>query len=111
MSTDEYRERLGHWGYWKWGLADQPRAAAVNYAAAELRVSTPTGAGTIPDAVLELGLVYLRATVSGSMGPMSDEYEQLRDEHGHPSVEDDCRVQVDEMVAAMTSVVSWAYDR
>lgn len=110
LSTAAYRDRLGYWGYWNWGRADQPRVAAIEQAASRLRVSTETGEVAIPEVCLELGLVYLRATVSGEMGPMSNEYEQLRADQRLLSAEDDCLVQVEEMAAAMNRVVSWAYD-
>lgn len=93
-------------------LPDQPRAIALDHAAAELRVSSGTGgAVAIPNVVLELGLLYLGATVSGTTGPMPDEYDQLRAERGVPLAEDDCRAQIEEMVATMTRAVHWAYDQ
>lgn len=112
MSTAEYVARLGHWGYWNWGPSDQSRAEALDQARAGLRVANRSGVSVVvPEVALELGLVYLRATVGGEMGPMTDEYEQLRVDHGLPSVAEDCLAQIDEMVAAMTRVVAWAYDK
>jgi hypothetical protein len=42
---------------------------------------------------------------------MPDEYDQLRAERGVPLAEDDCRAQIEEMVATMTRAVHWAYDQ
>lgn len=110
MSTAEYRDRLGHWGYWNYGSPDEPRASALERAAAGLRITTPDGEVGLPKVVVELGLVYLRATVSGDMGPMANEYEKLRNKHDLPSVDDDCRIQLDELQAAMRRVVDWAFE-
>lgn len=64
----------------------------------------------VPDEALDLGLVYLRATVSGYMGPNADEYEQLRAVSGLPAAVDDQAIQRAELVSAMRRVVAWAYN-
>lgn len=111
MSTAEYRERLGWWSYWNWGRPDQPRAEAVAQAAAQVTVRDDDGdAVPVPVEVLGLGLVYLRATVCGDMGPMADEYEALQQSDGLPDVAADGDQQRTELVAAMERVVAWIYD-
>lgn len=110
LTTAEHQERLGHWSYWNWGHAGQTRVEALEQAAAGLRVALPGGEQVaIPEVGLELGLVYLRATVYGDMGPRTSQYEKLRAEHGLPTVEEDQAAQFDEMRDAMRRVVTWAY--
>lgn len=110
MSSAEYRESLGHWAYWNHGPPDQCRVSALDHAAAHLRVRTPLGDLPVPEIALELGLVYLRATVSGYMGPMDEEYEHLRRTHDLPAVEDDCRTQIEDLCGATRRVAEWAFD-
>lgn len=82
LTTAEYRERLGHWGYWNFGPPDQPRDAALLSALSGLRTGADDGTPLpIPREALERGLVYLRATAGG----------------------------FDEMIAAMHRVVDWTY--
>lgn len=108
-STRDYLERYGHWAYWNWGSADQSRAEAIAYARRGLRVDDPAGDAAIPPEGLDRGLVYLRATVCGDMGPRTDAYEALRAEHGLPTVEDDAAAQRRAMVDAMEGFANWAY--
>lgn len=104
-TTDEYRASLGHWLYWNWGRPDQPESEALAHAASSLRVHRSDGSAIeIPQDILELGLVYLRATVSGYMGPTEAEYEAIRAEHELPTAEQDCLTQIAEMTAAMRNV-------
>lgn len=111
MSTAEYRDRLGTWSYWNWGRPDQPRHEAIAQAAAQLTVRDDDGVAVpVPAEILEPGLVYLRATVYGDMGPMSGEYEALRERDDLPDVAVDAGDQRLELVSAMERVVALIYD-
>lgn len=71
-------------------------------AAASLRTRDDHGDEfAIPADILDRGLAYLRATVSGRMGPMEEEYERLRGERSLPSASEDLATQINEMIAAM----------
>ena len=63
----------------------------------------------MPFALLNIGLVYLRATISGDLGPMEEDYDRLREEHGLPDPLDDQRAQLDELAAAMRRVSEHVY--
>ena len=110
MSTENRHAYLGHWSYWNFGRPDEPRDVSIRNAVDRLRVTDDDGVDLpLPAEVVDLGLVYLRATVSPNMGPSSDEYEALRVEKGLPSADDDRVAQLDEMVAAMRRVADWVY--
>lgn len=106
----EYRERYSYWGYWNWGLPDQPRAEALEQAARGLRVWGEDAAPIpVPEELLDLGLVYLRATISGQLGPTEDEYERLRGTEGLPDAYEDQASQLAELEAAMRRVADRIY--
>lgn len=109
--TADYRAAFGHWCYWNHGPADQPPELALAQVAAGLRVGDEHGEPLpVPTAALERGLVYLRATVSGYLGPTESRYEELRAEHDLPDPDEDAAEQHGALVAAMKSVVAWVYD-
>lgn len=110
MATAEYRTRLGHWSYWNHGPRDQPRDAALLSAVQHLRVQGDDGRPVaVPHEALELGLVHLRATISG-LGPMEEQYERLREEWRLPSAEDDHAQQYEQILAALHRVAAWIYE-
>lgn len=105
LSTAEYRERFGHWRYWNHGPPAQPRADAIAAILSSLAIDDEDGnVLRLPEEVADLGLVYLRGTVSGYLSFNEERYESLRTELGLPTVEDDCRTQLGEMQAAMERV-------
>jgi hypothetical protein len=64
----------------------------------------------VPPEVLDLGLVYLRATVSPRLGPEAARFEAFRRESGGPSAADDRASQLRELLHAMRRVVGWVYE-
>ncbi len=120
MSVDHYAENMttvdrhkyfGRWNYWNFGRPDQPRANALASAAAGLRVPDDAGVDlVVPPEVLDLGLVYLRATVSPRLGPEAARFEAFRRESGGPSAADDRASQLRELLHAMRRVVGWVYE-
>jgi hypothetical protein len=64
----------------------------------------------VPEELLDLGLVYLRATISGQLGPSADEYERLRETHGLPDPDEDQAAQLVQLEAAMRRVAAHIYD-
>jgi hypothetical protein len=110
-STAEYRERYGYWSYWNWGPPDQPQGAALALAADQLRVcGEDLEPIPVPDELLELGLVYLRATISGHLGPTEDEYERLRETEQLPDPYEDQLAQLLELETAMERIANQIYD-
>jgi hypothetical protein len=110
-TTDERVADLGHWTYWNYGDPGQPREEAVAAAARAVRVRRPDGVPVaVPSEVLRLGLVYLRATISGHLGPREEEYRRLQTELGLPDPEDDCRAQRTLILQAMEAVTAWVHE-
>jgi len=110
LTTVDYRERLHRWTFSNFGRPGQDRESAVRHATGRVEADDDLGHGVaVPTAVLELGLVYLRGTVSPTLGPMEDEYEELRRDAGAPQHEDDRDAQFQEMTTAMEHVITWIY--
>lgn len=110
LTTAQRREALSCWSYWNFGPPGQPRADAIRMASNDLTVSDDDGrALTIPADLLDAGLVYLRATISGYLGPRERDYEEARAEHRLPPHGEDRAIQIEEMVAAMQRVVLAIY--
>ncbi|MDP1793391.1 MAG: hypothetical protein Q8K63_04555, partial [Acidimicrobiales bacterium] len=95
VSTAEYQQRFGFWSYWNHGPPDQPRVDALRASAARLRVGDDAcDAIPVPEPALDLGMVYLRATINPMGGNDADRL-----------------AQIDELRAAMQRVVAWVYER
>ena len=110
-TTERYRRLYDRWSYWNFGAPGEERLVSLSYASAHLRVHDDHGHTiSLPDEVIERGLVYLRATVSPGLGPMSAEYERLREAQDLPLAHDDRAIQIETMVMAMQDVVAWIYD-
>lgn len=111
LGTPEYRERFGGWTYWNFGPPEQPRREALADAAGRLRVRDfDTKEMPVPPEILDLGLVYLRATISGELGPAEEEYRELQAEHELPDPLDDQAQQVEMMMSAMEEVTSRIFE-
>lgn len=63
----------------------------------------------VPEELLDLGLVYLRATISGQLGPTEDEYERRWDIEGLPDAYEDQAAQLAELEAAMRRIADRIY--
>jgi hypothetical protein len=108
-TTVDFVRQFGHWRYWNYGPADQPRYEAVAQAARSIVIQDETGTPVpVPESVLREGLVYLRGTISPLLGPREDTYEDLRRQHGLPTHFEDRCAQLEEIVEAMARVLAWA---
>jgi hypothetical protein len=108
-TTAEALELYGHWSYWNFGPPDQPRHEALEAAAAGLRVHDDDGAELpVPRAALELGLVYLRATVSP--GFAIDDDRMAKAGLTRDDAELDRRRQLTALVDAMVAVTTWVIE-
>lgn len=111
LSTDQVWTSMSRFTYWNFGRPGQPAADVVASARAHLRVQDDDGQPVaVPEPGLWRGLVYLRGTVAPMLGPVEEEYEQLRREHDLPSHEEDRDVQLDTIAAVAADVVTWIYD-
>jgi hypothetical protein len=109
-TTARWRERFGLWSYWNHGKPDQPRHEAIAMAEHHLRFYDDDGVERpVPTAVLEAGLVYLRATVSPLFFDDGDSAAE-RIELGLPPADEDQASQYTEMLQAMRRVVAAVYD-
>jgi hypothetical protein len=109
-TSDEYRQDMSCWSYWNFGPPGQPRPAALAASGRSLRAMGDNGdAVAVPRELLKEGLVYLRGTVSGYLGPQEEQYARLRAEHNLPSARADSRTQIEDMVAAMRRVTNLLY--
>lgn len=109
MTTEEFRSRYGCWAYWNHGRPGQPVEQVLADAAARLRVLDDGQAVSVPPDVLAASLVYLRGTVSPTLGPSEEEYEALRTERSLPSHEEEREDQLRALEAAMERVVELVY--
>ena len=104
-TTAEWWDRYGPFSYWNYGPPDQPRAEALAAAAEQLRYGDDqVTAHSVPAEVLDIGLVYLRASIYPT------EARHGRAGGGAP-VDDDRQHQLDEMMDAMRRVVTGSLDR
>ena len=112
MSTQDVWTRMSRFSYFNFGRPGQPASEAIATARASLRVQGDDGQPTaVPDPGLWRGLVYLRGTVSPVLGPMEEEYETLRSEHGLPSHAETRREQLQAIIDAASAIVGWVYDQ
>lgn len=112
LTTEQVWSRMSRLTYWNFARPEQPAAEVVASARARLRVDDEDGEPVaVPEAVLWRGLVYLRGTVSPVLGPVVEEYEELRREHDLPSHAEDRAAQLDLIVAATSAVTTWIYDQ
>lgn len=111
MTTAEVWTEMSRFSYWNFGPPGQPAGQAVAAASAGLRALDDTAQEiAIPEAGLWRGLIYLRGTISPTLGPREDDYEALRDEHGLPSHAEDRQSQLDAVVAALFAFTAWVYE-
>lgn len=106
-STEEWRERHGYWTYSDPFLACEPGDAAREAFGSITVRSDSRYLVPVPVEVLELGLVYLRATVSPDLGPALEEYEAAQKMLGLPDPANDRDRQLVELDEAMTKVLQW----
>ena len=112
LSTEQVWTRMSRFTYWNFGRPGQPAGEVVASAGARLHVDDDDGQPlAVPEPVLWRGLVYLRGTVAPVLGPVEEEYEQLRREHDLPSHDEDRAAQLDMIVAAASAVTTWIYDQ
>lgn len=111
LTTEQVWTRMSRFSYWNFGRPSQPAGEVVASARAGLRVEGDDGEPmSVPEAGLWRGLVYLRGTVSPILGPVEEEYEELRRERALPSHEEDRAAQLDTIAAAAAAFTSWVYD-
>jgi hypothetical protein len=108
--TSEYRELYGYWSYWNFGPPAQPPAEALADASLGIQVlNDQMDPIAVPPDLLERGLVYLRATISGNLGPTAEEYTRLRRTEGLPDPFEDQARQLEELMTAMRRVTARVY--
>ena len=99
MTSQQRRERYGHWLYWNPGTGRGERLDDVDFGVQELYVvgdtvaldadGEPVDRVHVPTELVEKGLVYLTATVSGTLlQAREDEYSAYRAAFDVPSIED-----------------------
>ncbi len=112
MTTASRRKSYGCWRYWNFGRPDETREEHLDQARRELRVMDDRGAmHAIPDEVLETGLVYLTATVSGSpSSAVAEEYDAYQAAFDLPPWKVEYQRQQEELKVTMDRVRTLVWD-
>jgi hypothetical protein len=112
LSADQQRKQFGHLDYWNHSYPGQPGDEAIAYAAGHCTVLDDDATDLlIPRSLLELGLVYLRGTVSPILGGHAEEeYADARRRLGLPGHRQDRARQLRQIRRALMAVVGWVYD-
>jgi hypothetical protein len=107
IDTQMFEENFGTLSYWNRSPPDEPREHALAAARAGLFVQDDDLSRVdIPESVLDAGLVYLRATLSGHLGRRQEEYDLLRPAgQDLPDAVEDAREQKAKVLAAIGRVL------